>query len=107
MYKATNIDTDKALKAIEAFRRNKSLEQQKELYGIQKYYEGLEKGLELAESLFECSNYEKKESETTHTKIQYKDHEYSISEFCRRMEELEQLVKNNEWSDDNGEKDNR
>lgn len=60
MYKAANIDTDKALEAIEAFRRNKSLEQQKELYGIQKYYEGLEKGLSFAESLFECSNYEKR-----------------------------------------------
>lgn len=59
MYKATNIDTDKALRAIEEFRRNKSREHQRELYGIQKYYEGLEKGLDLAESLFECSNYEK------------------------------------------------
>lgn len=92
MYKATNIDTDKALEAIESFRRTKSLEHQKELYGIQKYYEGLEKGLELAESLFECSAYEKKESETTHSKIRYKDHEYSISEFCRRMEELEERL---------------
>lgn len=92
MYKATNIGTDKALEAIESFRRTKSLEHQKELYGIQKYYEGLEKGLELAERLFECSNYEKKESETAHTKIQYKDHEYSISEFCRRMEELEERL---------------
>jgi len=36
MYKATNIDTDKALKAIEDFRYNKSFEQQRELYGIQK-----------------------------------------------------------------------
>lgn len=95
MYKATNIDTDKALEAIESFRRSKSLEHQKELYGINKYYEGVEKGLELAESLFECSACEKEESETTHIKIQYKDHEYSISEFCQRMEELEQLVKEN------------
>lgn len=92
MYKATNIDTDKALEAIESFRHSKSLEHQKELYGINKYYEGLEKGLELAERLFECSNYEKKESETAHTKIQYKDHEYSISEFCWRMEELEERL---------------
>ena len=60
MHKATNIDTDKALEAIEAFRHNKSFEQQKELYGIQKYYEGLEKGLRFAERLFECSNYEKR-----------------------------------------------
>lgn len=59
MYKATNIDTDKALKAIEEFRHNASREHQRELYGVQKYYEGLEKGLALAESLFECSNYEK------------------------------------------------
>lgn len=59
MYKATNIDTDKALEAIEVFRRSKSLEHQKELYAIQKYYEGLEKGLEFAESIFECSCYEK------------------------------------------------
>lgn len=93
MYKAANIDTDKALEAIEAFRRNQSTAHQKELYGIQKYYEGLEKGLELAESLFECSNYEKKESETTHAKIQYKDHEYLIAEFCQRMEELEETLK--------------
>ncbi len=63
MYKAANIDTDKALNAIEAFRRSQSLEHQKQLYGIQKYYEGLEKGLELAESLFECPCYEKDEAE--------------------------------------------
>lgn len=95
MYKATNIDTDKALEAIKSFRRSQSTAHQRELHGIQKYYEGLEKGLELAESLFECSAYEKEESETTHIKIQYKNHEYSIAEFCQRMEELEQLVKDN------------
>jgi len=93
MYKATNIDTDKALKAIENCRYHKSLEQQKELYGIQKYYEGLEKGLDLAERLFECSNYEKDEPEAVHTKIQYKNHEYSISEFCQKMEQLEEMYK--------------
>lgn len=95
MYKATNIDTDKALEAIESFRRSQSTAHQRELHGINKYYEGVEKGLELAERLFECSAYEKEESETTHSKIRYKDCEYSISEFCRRMEELEQLVKEN------------
>ncbi len=52
MYKATSIDTDKALAAIEAFRHTQSLAHQKELYGAEKYYEGVEKGLELAESLF-------------------------------------------------------
>lgn len=96
MYKATNIDTDKALKAIEDFRCHKSREQQREMYGIQKYYEGVEKGLDLAESLFECSNYEKEEPESTHTKIQYNGREYSISEFCRRMENLEERLKGKE-----------
>ncbi len=96
MYKTTNIDTDKALAAIEVFRCSQSEAHKHELYGLQKYYEGVEKGLELAKSLFECSCYEKDESESTHTKIQYKNHEYSISEFCQRMEELEQLVKNTE-----------
>jgi len=93
MYKAANVDTDKALKAIENCRYHKSLEQQKELYGIQKYYEGLEKGLDLAERLFECSNYEKGEPEAVHTKNQYKNHEYSISEFCQKMEQLEEMYK--------------
>lgn len=101
MYKATNIDTNKALEAIKSFHRINCIERQKELYGIQKYYDGLEKGLGFAESLFECSDYEKDEPETVHTKIQYKNHEYSISEFCQRMKELEQLVKDTERSDDN------
>ncbi len=59
MYKATNIDTDKALKAIEAYRHQKANCCSREIHGIQKYYEGLQKGLDFAESLFECSNYEK------------------------------------------------
>ncbi len=92
MYKATNIDTDKALEAIETFRRRQSKLHQHELYGLQKYYEGVEKGLELAESLFECSCYEKDESESVHTKIQYKNREYTVSELCERMEELERQL---------------
>lgn len=92
MYKATNIDTDKALQAIEYFRRRQSEIHQRELHGIQKYYEGIEKGLNLAESLFECSNYEKDEPETTHTKIQYNNREYTIAEMCERMAKLEKML---------------
>ena len=95
MYKATNIDTDKALAVIEEFRRIKRSERQKELYGIERYYEGIEKGLERAESLFKCSNYEKDETQTdesAHTKIQYNYREYTISEFCERMAELERRL---------------
>ncbi len=92
MYKAANIDTDKALEAIEAFRRTQSLAHQKELYGTVKYYEGIQKGLELAESIFECSCYEKDEFESVHTKIQYNNREYTVSELCERMEELERQL---------------
>ncbi len=96
MYKATNIDTDKALEAIEYFRRRQSEIQQRELHGIQKYYEGIEKGLDLAEGIFECSNYEKDEPETTHVKIRYEDHDYTIKEMCERMKELEDELKEKE-----------
>ncbi len=96
MHKATNIDTDKALEAIKSLHRINCIERQKELYGIQKQYDGLVKGLGFAESLFECSDYEKDEPETVHTKIQYNNREYTVSELCERMEELEQLVKDTE-----------
>ena len=35
-----------------------------EVAKVQKYYEGIRKGLGIAESIFECSNYEKKEEPT-------------------------------------------
>lgn len=52
MYKATNIDTDKALKALEGIRCRKSRECQREMYGIQRYYDGVETGLDLAGGLY-------------------------------------------------------
>lgn len=64
MYKATNIDTDKALKAINDSRaiqeRASQLRSEKE----RSYMEELNKGLDIAESLFECSNYEKSQEAT-------------------------------------------
>ena len=59
MYKATNIDTDKALQAIEDMQCNKIEESERERYALRKYYEGIDKGLELAKGIFYCSNYEK------------------------------------------------
>ncbi len=59
MYKAKNIDTDKALEAIEAYRRRKEYDYDRDLYGLKKYYDGLKAGLDFAESLFKCANYEK------------------------------------------------
>ena len=60
-YQAKNVDTDKALKAINDYRKTKSAEHNKELYGVQKYYEGLNRGLDFAQNIFEFSNYEKGE----------------------------------------------
>lgn len=59
MYKARNIDTDKALAAIEADRRIFEEQRAKELKATERYYDGIQKGLDIAARLFECSNYEK------------------------------------------------
>lgn len=59
MYKAQNIDTDKALAAIEADRRIFEEQRAKELKATERYYDGIQQGLDIAAGLFECSNYEK------------------------------------------------
>lgn len=59
MYKAKNIDTDKALEAIEKDRKFYEAMMVKERTAVEKYYEGIQKGLDIAARLFECSNYEK------------------------------------------------
>ena len=67
MYKAKNIDTDKALQAIEAYRRQKEYDYDRDSYGRKKYYDGFQAGLDFAESLFECANYEKEKVRTEAT----------------------------------------
>lgn len=66
MYSAINIDTKKALEAIRESREYQinasALRVQKE----QAYMEGVNKGLDIAEGLFRCSNYEK-EKEPSYT----------------------------------------
>lgn len=59
MYKAKNVDTDKALEAL-----NYALKIQRESVEIEirekrAYLQGVEKGIGIAESIFQCSNYEK------------------------------------------------
>ena len=61
MYKAKNVDTDKALEAL-----NEALKIQREIVEIEikekrAYLQGVEKGISIAESIFQCSNYEKTE----------------------------------------------
>lgn len=58
-YKAKNVDTDKALEAIAEARKIQEQITHKEIAEKIAYLEGVRKGLEIAESIFECSNYEK------------------------------------------------
>lgn len=64
MYKATNIDTDKALEAIKRERALQERESQLRAEKERSFMEGLNKGLDIAEGLFDCSNYEKEEEAT-------------------------------------------
>ena len=59
MYKAQNVDTDKALEAIRNAYRLQTARFEARIKEEQAYMRGIEKGLEIAESIFECSNYEK------------------------------------------------
>lgn len=63
-YKAKNVDTDKALGYVEWSRKYQDELERLETAKVQKYYEGVRKGLDIAEGIFECSNYEKKEELT-------------------------------------------
>ena len=61
MYKAKNVDTDKALEAL-----NYVLKTERECIEIEikekkAYLQGFEKGIAIAEGIFQCSNYEKTE----------------------------------------------
>ncbi len=63
-YKAKNVDTDKALEHIKWSRKYQDEAERLEIAKTQKYYEGIRKGLDIAEEIFECSNFEKKEEPT-------------------------------------------
>lgn len=65
MYKAKHVDTDKAIEHIEYLIKQSYIDQTFKKQKIDEYYEGLRKGLDIAESLFECSNFETDESEDT------------------------------------------
>ena len=60
-YKAKNVDTEKALEHIEWSRKYQDEAERFENAKTQKYYEGIRKGLDIAERIFECSNFERKE----------------------------------------------
>jgi hypothetical protein len=60
MYKAKNVDTDKALGYINENRSYQERAKTLAITSVQKYYEGVEKGLDIAEEIFTCSNCESK-----------------------------------------------
>lgn len=62
-YKAENVDTDKALKAIDEARKIQRINTEKEIAEKRAFLAGIEKGLDIAQSIFECSNYEKKQKQ--------------------------------------------
>lgn len=62
-YKAKNVDTDKALEAISEARKIQKAKIDKEIAEKRAYLEGVERGLDIEQGIFECSNYEKKGGE--------------------------------------------
>lgn len=58
-YKAENVDTDKALDFIERCRKEDSHKEYIERISVEKLHEGIRQGLDMAEQIFECRNYEK------------------------------------------------
>lgn len=61
MYKAKNVDTDKAIDYINESRRYQQQAETLAITSAQKYHEGIRKGLDIAEEIFTCSNCESKE----------------------------------------------
>lgn len=59
MYKAKNVDTDKALEALHEARRFQEQDVALEIEKKRAYLNGVYKALDIAESMFSCSNYEK------------------------------------------------
>lgn len=59
-YKAENVDTDKALTAIAESRRYQEAAANLKIEKERSFLEGVHKGLDIAEEIFQCSSYEKK-----------------------------------------------
>ena len=62
VYKAENIDTEKALQHLQDMSLDSMTKEYYEKREIEKYYEGYRKGIEVAKNMFYCSNYEKSEN---------------------------------------------
>lgn len=58
-YKAKNVDTDKVLAAIDRDREYFERQRSSDVHGIEQYYKGIQKGLDIAEGYFKNASYEK------------------------------------------------
>ena len=63
MYKAKNIDIDKAEKYLLRCINDSAIKEISEKKQVEKYHEGYREGIEVAISMFYCSNYEKDSKE--------------------------------------------
>ena len=61
MYKAKNIDTDKALEYLEHTRKYAYDQCTQDVEKRMAFRDGMLEGIKIAESIFSCSNYEKSE----------------------------------------------
>ena len=66
MYKAKNIDTDKALQAIEAYRIQNDHNYDRDFYALKKYYDGLKAGWILLKACLNALIMKRKRLEVTH-----------------------------------------
>ena len=64
MYKAKCMDTDKAVDYLKECSRDMEQQELLEVEKTRKYYEGIRKGLRIAEDMYYCSNYEKANQRT-------------------------------------------
>lgn len=61
IYKAKHVDTDKALAYINSCRTYQDQRENIEYEKVKKFHQGVRKGLDIAEEIFSCSNYESTE----------------------------------------------
>jgi len=59
IYKAENVDTDKALEYIQTCLDIDMQRELRESAEVRKYHEGYRDGIEVAKSIFGCANFEK------------------------------------------------
>ena len=91
-YKAKNVDTDKALEYIEWSRKYQDESERLELAKIQKYYEGVRKGLDVLSAIYELG----KELDIPTQDL--RDNFSSVDEICAvlasRIEDKEECTNN-------------